>query len=165
MLGSGAARACAWLLIGLLGLGGCAPAAGAEPRAGRTEAATWTAEYTGRDTLVLSIEALPARRENDDHASLVVAGLSKGLLRLSLVDGKSGAPVCTLVARALGSDATVEPNQLCFDGAAMRILVRSGKAVSRGANLHFELFGLVELEQQDVLADGTLTYAFEGTRR
>jgi hypothetical protein len=122
-------------------------------------------EYVGRDEIALEIDELPVRRERDPNARVVIAGLPASRLRLSLLDSKSGEPACTLTAKLQGKEALLDKNQPCLGGRSARTLIRSGRVALAPGTLRLELSTLVEIETEDTLVDGKMTYTFVGTER
>ena len=126
---------------------------------------TWPGEYYGSDRLTTTFEDMPPQTMTDDKARTRVE-LGRGdRLVISIVDSSKGDVMCALNATFDGASATLEPGQTCFgqgDGAPD---IMSGSAKIECNRLTFELSAATELEIEDDVRAGEMSYHFEGERR
>lgn len=126
---------------------------------------SWPGEYYGSDRLTTTFEDLPAQTMTDDKARTRVE-LGRGdRLVISIVDSSKGDVMCALNATFDGDSATLEPGQTCFGQGDSAPDIMSGSAKIECNRLTFELSAATELEIEDDVHAGEMSYHFEGERR
>lgn len=132
---------------------------------GDAGAVNWPGEYYGSDRLTTTFEDMPPQTMTDDKARTRVELGRDDRVVISIVDSSKGDVMCALNATIDGDTATLEPGQTCFGQGDDAPDIMSGSATIACDRLTFELTAATELEIEDDVRAGEMSYHFEGERR
>jgi hypothetical protein len=120
--------------------------------------------YAGSDVTIFRVTGVPERTEPDPNAKTRVEQRAPDRIAITLVNSRTGDPICTLDATVSGNVGTLTPGQTCFSEGVLVPNVVSGQATVTDRRLVFDMELTFELSAGDRSVSGRISYHFDGTR-